>query len=540
MDTIGAGAFSGCYGLSVVYDAMNCINEGSYGSPFLYATNVSFGNNVQIIPERMFENCEQLSGLDIPNTVVAIGASAFSGCSGLSGNLIIPNSVTTIGAGAFSRCSGLSGSLVIPNSVTTIGSGAFSGCSGLSGNLVVPNSVITIGASAFSDCEGIVSVTIGTKVESIGQSAFNGMSSLETIYYNAVNATEAQSPFYFCNSLKILNVGQGVNRIPDFLMSACSSLEEIHLPSSLKSIGKKSFFQCTSLTSIVLPNSVESIDEMAFQQCSGLLSVEIPNSVRTIGNGAFEGCSGALKLTIGTDVQDVGNGAFNYMFSLNELVFNARQLNNNLGLTSINSLIRLSIGSEVQIIPDSFLSSCQNLTGTLSLPSTLERIGDNAFYYCGFSGELVLPSGLRELGNGAFGYCKFSSIKSLSSIPPIIDYAGYAPMIFFGCWDKPLYVPNGCKSVYSSAAGWSNFTDIREMGTGMDENENANHIISIINGQIVVDVITDYIPVSLYDVMGRCLERASGISKCVFSVPASGIYYVKIGNNPAQKVVVFQ
>lgn len=534
LDTIGSGAFFGCHGLNVTYDAMNCFCEGNTNSPFLYATNITFGNNVLVMPSHMFANCEHLSGaLDIPNTVTSIEPSAFEGCSGLS-------------------------------------------------SITIGSNVVSIGNDAFRFCNGIVSVTISTNVESIGMSAFGGLPNLLTLNYNAICATVVEGAFDFGNPIQILNVGQGVKSIPDYLMNGSTSLEEVHLPSSLTSIGVRSFSLCSSLTSLTIPNSVASIGDYAFDRCtsllsislgnglehigdyafygcsglsnidipylittigdgvfkdcSGLLNVDIPNSVNTIGNGTFNGCSGVQKLTIGTGVEAVGSGAFGGMYSLNELVFNAKQLNNDLGLSVLNPLTSLSIGSEVRLIPDNFLSSCQTLSGTLSLPSTLERIGISAFSNCGFSGELVLPLSLREIGEGAFNYCKFSSIKCLSSIPPIVD-EGYTSMIFFGCWDKPLYVPNGCKNAYSSAAGWSNFTDIREMGTGLDENEESDYVIRIVNGEIVIDGIGD-VSVSLYDVVGRCLEKKSSISTCVFSVPASGIYYVKIGNNSAQKVVV--
>lgn len=62
-------------------------------------------------------------------TVIRIGNSAFSKCSGLT-SVTIPNSVTEIGDDAFFKCSGLT-SVTIPNSVTTIGDWAFCYCYGL-------------------------------------------------------------------------------------------------------------------------------------------------------------------------------------------------------------------------------------------------------------------------------------------------------------------------------------------------------------------------------------------------------------------------
>lgn len=45
--------------------------------------------------------------------------------------------------------------------------------------------------------------------------------------------------------------------------------------------------------------------------------------------------------------------------------------------------------------------------------------------------------------------------------------------------------------------------------------------------------------VSVYDVTGRCLgtKEAPG-DLCVFEISASGIYFVQVGNAPAQKVAV--
>ncbi|MDE6633011.1 MAG: leucine-rich repeat protein, partial [Muribaculaceae bacterium] len=46
-----------------------------------------------------------------------------------------------------------------------------------------------------------------------------------------------------------------------------------------------------------------------------------------------------------------------------------------------------------------------NLTGTLSLPSTLKSIGFDAFRECDFTGSLILPDGLEHIEGGAFCGC---------------------------------------------------------------------------------------------------------------------------------------
>ena len=87
----------------------------------------------------------------IPTSVTAIGENAFCGLDGLT-SIDIPNSIISIGAGAFSFCFNLTGDLTIPNSVETIGSGAFFQCSGFDGKLTIGSSVKFIGDYAFRQC----------------------------------------------------------------------------------------------------------------------------------------------------------------------------------------------------------------------------------------------------------------------------------------------------------------------------------------------------------------------------------------------------
>lgn len=78
----------------------------------------------------MFENCNNLLSLEIPNSVTSIEAYAFASCSGLTA-IEFPNSVTEIAFRLFYRSKGIT-SIVIPNSVTSIADRAFFWCSNLS------------------------------------------------------------------------------------------------------------------------------------------------------------------------------------------------------------------------------------------------------------------------------------------------------------------------------------------------------------------------------------------------------------------------
>ena len=120
--TIGSGAFYYCLGLTdLIWNARNCISNGAMETSII--ERVTIGDEVEVLPN-YFVSGSKITSVTIPNSVTTIGSSAFSGCSGLTGELTIPNSVTTIGSSAFYYCSGLT-SISIPESVTSIGKQAF-------------------------------------------------------------------------------------------------------------------------------------------------------------------------------------------------------------------------------------------------------------------------------------------------------------------------------------------------------------------------------------------------------------------------------
>ena len=196
-----------------------------------------------------FQNCTNLSSVEIGNNVEYIGDYAFYGCSGLTGELVIPNSVISIGGGAFQGCSGLTGELVIPNGVAIISNGAFNGCSGLT-SVEIPNSVRIIEDDAFSGCSGLTSVEIPNSVTNIGSNAFRD-----------------------CEGLTSVVIGNGVTSIGDYAFERCSALASVELPVSLRSIGENAFARCTSLVSVLICENVENIGAGAFNSCNKLKSI---------------------------------------------------------------------------------------------------------------------------------------------------------------------------------------------------------------------------------------------------------------------------
>jgi hypothetical protein len=120
-----------------------------------------------------------VKGIIMPDSLAAIGDSAFSGCTGFT-SITIPAGVTTIGERAFSDCTALA-SITIPAGVTTIGSYAFSDCAALT-SITIPASVTYIREYAFggwgryydSGCAVLTSVTFAEGSNIADEWAFGG------------------------------------------------------------------------------------------------------------------------------------------------------------------------------------------------------------------------------------------------------------------------------------------------------------------------------------------------------------------------------
>ena len=470
VESIGSYVFSGCSNLTEINYNAAAVADLTSGSNVFYnvgsnseGCTVTFGESVTSIPACLFRYAN-ITSVAIGSNVESIGSSAFYGCSSLT-EVTIGAGVTSIGSSAFSGCSNLTeinyNAAAVADLTNTSNVFANAGSDSDGIMVVFGESVISIPAYLFntyssSYAPNLVSVTIGSNVESIGSYAFEYCSNLTEITIPDSVKSIGSEAFRSCSGLTEVTIEEGVTSIGSSAFYNCSNLTEITIPDSVTSIGSQAFRNCSGLTEVTIGEGVTSIGSSAFSDCSSLTGVYIsdltawcaisfgdsianplcyagdlylngelvtelviPEGVTSIGSYAFYGCSGLTKLTISEGVTSIGSHAFEDCSNLTEINYNAAAVadlpsggSNIFSRAGSNSDgITVIFGESVKSIPAYLF--CVHSKGTyvstnivsVMIGSNVESIGSSAFRGCSKLTEITIPASVTSIGSSAFEDC---------------------------------------------------------------------------------------------------------------------------------------
>ena len=347
-------------------------------------------------------------------------------------------------------------------------------------------------------------------------------------------------------SVRMVNIGEGVTSIGDFAFRDCSSLTSVTIPEGVNSIGVDAFYECSNLARATIPNSVTSIGVAAFNSCSSLesvmvgkgvtsigyaafalcsslTSVTIPENVTSIGESAFNGCNSLASVTIGKRVTSIGERAFSFCENLVDVYITDMDawcridferydatpmycaeniyLNGNKivsvevpqDVTSLpytfygfKELIRVTIPDSVTRIGNSAFSGCKSLT-SVTVGSSVTSIGEQAFYNCSSLMSITLPDSVKSIGSAAFLGC-----NSLISITLPDGVTSIENSTFSGCNSlTSIVIGSGVTSI-GVQAFWkcSSLTDITIPDSVTSIGEQAFYECSSLTGITLPDGVT--------------------------------------------------
>ena len=464
--------------------------------------SIAIPNSVESIGNYAFYKCSKLTSVELGENIYSVGTNAFAYCSSLV-SIILPESVTTIGNSAFNRCSALT-TITIPSNVSSIENHTFASCLSLS-SVNISSSVTNIGSGAFSNCLSLTSIIIPHSVVSIGRKVFDCCDALNSIIIEQNNSVYDSRNN--CNAI--------IETASDNLLFGCKNTI---IPDGIKTIEKEAFYSCTGLTSIIIPNTVINIGESAFQSCSNLTSITIGSSVTNIGNSAFWGCSSLSYTYYNGNIAQWCNIDFYGGYYSNPIYLSKNLYVNNQLLTELiipdtvdeiksytffncHSVTSITLPSNVIIIGDNALNytgfyndetnwengalyindwliaTKESLVASYTVKQNTRKIADYAFRYCDNLKNLTIPSTITNVGKGIFNYCYpiNTVICHATSVPTTRGY-------FFGYYDYyspkvTLYVPIESLELYKSADDWKDFSlilPIEESSTNIID----THILS--------------------------------------------------------------
>ena len=543
--TCQVGYFDGSWDKSAV------VNQSNNGA--ITISDEVNGYKVVKVGRYAFYNAYSMTSVVLPQTITAIEDYAFCRCSQL-GSFMLPKGVTSLGNFVFLSCGNLTslsvedgnpiyssseGSNVIietaankvvigsthatiPSGVTSIGDNVFNNVNG--GEISIPSTVTTIGNQAFANMynstvtvewdapiaidesvfrwsnNNYLRVPEGTKaayLAATGWSTFGedhilegrigetftvatteGVEVLYTILSDNTNSKTCQVGYMEGEWNKTAIDGNSVK-------GAVTIPDEVNGYKVVK-VGKYAFYNAYRMTSVVLPQTVTEIESYAFVNC-GLTVLVLPKSVTRIGQSIFLYCDGLTSLAV-----EDGNPVYSSPEGSNVIIETAAK---------------------------------KVVTGSthVTIPSGVTSIGESAFYNVS-GAEITIPSTVTTIEDQAFASMYNSTIIVKAESPIAINES-----VFQWGNDNYLRVPEGAKTAYLAATGWSMFGEDHILEGRVGERFTAATVEGI---DVLYTIIDDHAKTCQVGYLGGYKKAVEpGVSSDVITIPeeVNGYQVVKVG-----------
>ncbi len=414
-------------------------------------TEVVLHNTITDISDDVFYECNNIIKIESPVDAIKIFNKNVL-------QTIIINNSEDLPANIFDSFSELK-EIVLGDGITTIGEEAFKNCSKLI-DITIPSSVVNIKTDAFKNCGALQNIYFGGEIENwcgivfgsnysnpmyhtnklyIDEQLLSGVITLAEgtkiipayLFRNNTNITSCitpntleeigQSAFQGCSSLLNISLAKGVKSIDITAFEGCSSLNQINVDDEnpyfsdegncLIDVADKSIILGIKSSQIPSNENVLSIKSKAFKNVD-INSLIIPKNIASIGSDAFSGCDSLLTVNYLGTIDEWCKVVFENKYS-NPLVYADKLLLNGAEISG-----EISLSTDTTEIP-AYTFKNASIT-KINFPDTMEFIGEKAFYNCFGLTEIVMPNEITTIEDGIFYGCK--NIISISGSSDMFDY----------------------------------------------------------------------------------------------------------------------
>lgn len=336
---------------------------------------------------------------------------------------------------------------------------------------VLPDETTGIGYLSMTGCNNIKNIVLHENYEGVVYSGFDGGYHASDYGFNNCRGLEK-----FTVSEKNKNFSSNEDGVlfskdkTELIKYPIGKPETTYtIPSGVSVIREDAFYGSLNITSMDFPEGITKIGDSAFYECYELVSVSIPSSVKSIDSWAFRYCPKLSDISIADGVRGIRNDSFE------GTAYDRDESNWDNGLLYIGKHLIASkeeISGAVAVKEGTLSIAChafsgRNLLTEITLPDSLEYIGDGAFGYCTVLRDFQFPSKLNYIGASAFSGCAaLSSVAVPEGIDVIYSYT------FAECEGiKTVSIPKSVKTIDCYAFwGSSNISDVYYAGCEDDWN----------------------------------------------------------------------
>ncbi len=390
------------------------------------------GNNVETLdlsqltvttlPEWAFYQCTKLATITLPSTVTSIPCGAFHSCGALT-TITLPTSVTSISGSAFNGCKKLE-SITLPTSVTSIGDHAFDEC-GLT-KITLPSTVTSIPESAFYNCANLGEVTCEGNLSSVGKTAFYNCVKLTKVTFKGDVTAIGPDAFGQCaklttvdlsassNFTSVSEASEGMNTFQGATVTIYVKTTALKTQYENDKNWKNARNADNTKITFVQVAYADATTHTVYTFANGQLTEALIREA--VGSGIFP------KLIINGPISSVD---FSTTLVYSEVTFKTLDLsdatmdaeclaNLNFNMNAIANVETLTLSKSMTTVTNDMGFS--STLKTLTLPSSITSIGDNAFPACTSLTKVTCKGVLTEIGEKAFNKCSELSDLDLSAV----------------------------------------------------------------------------------------------------------------------------